>query len=182
MTTNFRKLASSIALFLLLTLPAACGGLSVERTEFAPGQVLILPPRDVVQGGKPHDKGVGSGERLQQKLKESLARYKAWVVVVPEGGEFDHTSIASKDSAVAAAKSAGADYALQVVLGEFRNAAPMSFRTDFVVLESAVMWRTESGEEVWRLRKPTNLSKGNLGSHLGLIDRIAAAIAKSIAR
>jgi hypothetical protein len=69
-----------------------------------------------------------------------------------------------------------------VVLGEFRNAAPMTFRSDFVTLEKASMVNVATGEEVWRLQKPVKLEKTNIGNHLGLLDDLAKKISDSISK
>ena len=66
-------------------------------------------------------------------------------------------------------------------LGEFRDAAPFSFRADFVTLQSGVMYRVASGEPVWRLEKPVVWQASNLGSYRTLVKEFGAAIAASIA-
>ncbi|WP_321532370.1 hypothetical protein [uncultured Desulfuromonas sp.] len=107
------------------------------------------------------------------------------------GGYFE-TTICTSDSlshltevtlqqALEEGKSANCRYCLTMMLGEFRNAAPMTFRTDFVVLNKATLFDTQTGQKVWELEQPILLEKSNIGNHLGLIEDMAKTVAKSIA-
>ena len=71
---------------------------------------------------------------------------------------------------------------LILTLGEFRNAAPLTFRTDFVTLESGVLIDIKTNKEIWSLNRPFRLSQSNLGDHYELIDDIAKAIVESIVK
>src|SRR5207253_1110905 len=62
------------------------------------------------------------------------------------------------EAAVGEARKLNADYVLRTVLGEFRDAAPMTFRRDFVTLESAHLWQAKTH----------------------LLDELAGAVAKKI--
>lgn len=64
-----------------------------------------------------------------------------------------------------------------VVLGEFRDAAPMTFRSDYVTLQEAHLWNAESGQVVWSL---SVYEKNNLGSYYSLLDDISNYLVKSI--
>lgn len=168
-----------LSVCLLLSFLASCGSLPVNKQPHATGKVLLLPPRDVVQDGSPHQEGVDSGNYLQNSLARSL-RAVGYEPMTADGLGFSSTEVATKEQATTAAKQKGADYCLQVVLGEFRDAAPMTFRSDFVTLASAVMWTTDGATEVWKLKKPVVLEKGNIGSYRGLLDDFARRIAKSM--
>jgi hypothetical protein len=148
--------------------------LSLQR-----GTILLLPPRDVVQRGEPHERGAGSGARLLQDLRSGL-QARGWVTVVTDSKDFSNLSVATAPAAVSEGKRVGAPYVLQVVLGEFRDAAPMTFRTDFVVLQEARLWDSESGQVVWSLDHPALYATNNLGSYYRLIDAIGRFLVTTI--
>ena len=158
-----------------------CGSLPVTRKPYGPGKVAILPTRDVVQNGEFHKVSPGSGKHFDTQMEAAL-RGTAYQPVRVTDGALTHTKLVSKEEAVAAGKEAGADYALYVVLGEFLNAAPMSFRPDRATLDSAVMYKTDNGVAVWKLQRPLHLDKSNLGNHLPLLTRFARLIAADIAK
>ncbi|MCK5543562.1 MAG: hypothetical protein KAI40_12810 [Desulfobacterales bacterium] len=170
---------SAIILLAILTLCMGCSSIQINSKHYTSGRILLLPPRDVVQNGTPHPKGVGSGSIFQDRLKSSFAG-SVFNVVTTGNKKFNNTEIADKDMAVEEAKSMNADYYLQIVLGEFQNAAPMTFRPDYVHLDDAIMYDVKTGETVWALTKPIYLEKSNLGNHLGLLSDHAQIISKSI--
>ncbi len=158
----------------------ACASLPFEKVgSYDSGTVLILPARDVVQRGVPHEKGKGSGAMLTRQVVTGL-RKGPLNPVTTDNTAFTNLDVADKQAAIAEARRLNADYVLQIVLGEFQNAAPMSFRPDYVTLESAVMYKTSDSQEVWRNTRAWRLQKGNLGNHLGLIKQIGAGIGKSL--
>jgi hypothetical protein len=158
-----------------------CAGLPVVTRPYGPGKILILPPRDVVQGGVPHPKGMGSGRMLMHAVMGRLGG-TSFETITTRSKAFNHRTIASKEAALQEAKRLNADYCLQLVLGEFRNAAPMSFRSDYVYLSQGVMFDVATGQEVWRLRSPLYRQKENIGNHLPLIHQIARIVADSIVK
>lgn len=172
-----RSLFASLALVLL----ASGCGLPVKTTGYGRGSVLVLPPRDVVQNGVPHERGVGSGERLGHAVANQL-RARDWEALMTDSEAFDHLTEPSDAEARAEGERVGADYALKLVLGEFRDAAPMSFRSDFVTLDRATLVDCQSGEVVWFLTKPVGLDKGNIGGYLGMVDKLGAQVAASIVK
>ncbi len=151
-----------------------------RSTDYGAGTVLVLPPRDVVQDGKPHAKGVGSGQTFLDFLEPAFKR-TAFVMVRTTNPAFNGTTIATKDEALAEARRLGTTYCLQLVLGEFLDAAPFTFRADSVTLAQGVMWETATGMEVWRLEKPVTFTKGNIGAYTSLLDEMAQSLVKSIA-
>ena len=171
--------AHRLALVLLLVGLSACVALKVRRTAFGPGPVLILPARDVVQLGRPHLQGAGSGNVLSGAVARGLAAH-GWQVMRTTSTRFDDVSIVDRTSALDEGRQLGAHYVLQLVLGEFRNAAPMSFRDDFVVLEQGTLWEVETGNEVWVVSQPLRLAKENIGGHMELIEAHAELIVKSL--
>ena len=170
---------SAIILLGMLSLCVGCSSLRINSKHYTSGLILLLPPRNVVQNGVPHPKGIGSGRILQDHLRNSFAG-SAFDIVTTGNKKFDNTKIAEKEVAFEEAKSMNADYCLQVVLGEFLNAAPMTFRSDYVYLDNAVMYDVKTGETVWALIKPINLQKTNLGNHIVLLSQHAQTISKSI--
>ncbi|MBN2490499.1 MAG: hypothetical protein JXQ29_06595 [Planctomycetes bacterium] len=158
---------------------SGCASFPAEKGTYQPGKILVLPPRDVVQNGVPHAKGVDSGKILQGCVSRALARSQ-FTVVETSNPSFHHTAIATKEEALQEAQRLNADYCLQLVLGEFLDAAPMTFRSDYVHLSDGVMYETSSGNAVWQLTKTLYLGKTNLGSFHPLLESLARKVAKSI--
>jgi len=157
--------------------------LSATRTESltSNSKLLIMPPHDVVQFGRPHPMGQGSGERLQKSLQHEFNILSTYEIVTLEPNDiFNNTIIIKKEDAIAESKKLCVDYCLLLTLGEFRNAAPMTFRSDYVFLESGVLINIKTNKEVWSLNKPLRLDKANIGNHLELIDHIAKYVVESI--
>jgi hypothetical protein len=168
----------------LLAAVALCTGcastpIPVQSGHYTSGRILLLPPRDLVQNGVPHHRGVGSGKIFQGYLKQNFLN-TPFEVVTTDDNAFGTTQIAEKSNALKEAKQLNADYCLQVVLGEFLNAAPMTFRPDHASVESAIMYDVTTGDTVWELVAPVYLQKANPGNHFVLLNDHARTIAKSI--
>jgi hypothetical protein len=171
-----------LPVLLLLAATTACATTVSGRkfTDYQAGSVLVLPPRDVVQGGVPHAKGVGSGQIFLDYVTGAF-QTTGFRVITTRNPSFDGTRIATREEALAEGKALGADYVLVLVLGEFLDAAPMTFRADSVTLQQAVMIGTASGNDVWRLDKPTTFQKTNIGPYTPLLDEMAQSLVKAIA-
>ena len=154
--------------------------MQITTRHHSPGRILLLPPRDVVQRGVPHPQGVGSGHTFQGYLKNSFTNRSLELVTTDNAG-FNNTEIAEKTAAIEEGKRLEVDYCLQVVLGEFLDAANMTFRYDYVYLDKAIMYDVRSGETVWELTAPFKSAKGtNLGDYFVLLKHHSDSIAKSI--
>ena len=146
-------------------------------------KLLVMPPRDVVQNGIPHVIGKGSGRQLQKSIQRELNTKSEFDVIIFEPtSEINNTITLSKDDAIAESIKLDADYCLMLTLGEFRNAAPFTFRTDFVTLDSGILIDLKTKKEIWIIDRPFMLDKSNLGNHYGLIDDIAKSVAESIVK
>jgi len=170
-----------VLFFLML---AGCSSISYTKTEDIEegSKIFIMPPHDVTQGGKPHPVGVGSGEQLMRSIERELGKSSSYTVLEKQNSsKSDFVAEFTKEDAISAAKDSGARYCLVLRLGEFRNAAPMTFRTDFVTLQDGYLVDTESKKAVWYLNHPFMLEKANIGDHYELIDAIAKKVALSIA-
>jgi len=168
-----------VSVVLLVAVLAGCAGLPVRTRPYTAGSVLVLPPRDVVQGGRPHPKGIGSGRALMEFLVTRFAG-TPFEAVTTRSKAFNHIETAAKEKALAEAKRLKADYCLQLALGEFRNAAPFSFRTDYVYLSQGVMYDVADGQEVWRITSPLYREKENVGNHFPLLEAIARIVVRSV--
>ena len=171
-----------LPMLLLLAGTTACATTisGQKATDYKAGSVLVLPPRDAVQGGVPHAKGAGSGQILLDDVTRA-SLITSFKVLKTTNPAFTNATIPTKDEAIQEGRNLKADYVLQLVLGEFLDAAPMTFRADFVTLEQAVMYETATGTEVWRLDKPTTFQKTNIGAYTPLLDEMAQALMKSVA-
>jgi len=168
-------------LFIAIGLLSACGSPFQKVVAYDTGKVLVLPARDVVQNGRPHIKGAGTGASLSLQVTQALRSRGGMKPITTDNAKFGHDKIADSTAAINDAKRLSADYVFIMQLGEFQNAAPMSFRPDFAWLQEAVLYRTKDGAQVWRLKKPWYLQKTNFGNHMPLIGNFAKHIAKSIA-
>ena len=168
-----------------LILLSGCASMNATKTTdlVSNAKLLLMPPHDVVQRGLPHPAGKGSGRQLQKSIQRELNIVSNYDIVVFEPNDnLNHTTKIKREDAIVESKKLGVDYCLLLTLGEFRNAAPMTFRTDFVTLDSGVLIDVNTKKEVWSLNRPFMLDKMNLGNHIGLIDNIAKAIAESIVK
>jgi hypothetical protein len=168
-----------------IMLLAGCATVKATKTANLPSnaKLLVMPPHDVVQGGLPHPVGKGSGRQLQKAVHRELNAISDYDIVVFEANDrLNHTTVVKKEDAIVESTKLGVDYCLLLTLGEFRNAAPMTFRTDFVTMHSGALIDVNTKKEVWSLDRPFMLEKSNIGNHYCLIDNIAKAIAESIVK
>lgn len=164
----------------LAAMLAGCSTMNVVKESYSRGSVLILPARDVVQGGAPHPVGAGSGQYFAQAVSRALdAEGRLTSLMTGKSNRF--MAVPTREEAITQAKSAGADYVLVTVLGEFLDAAPFTFREDYVTLQKAVMYSVKDGKLVFSLEKPYRASGTNLGNYYRLMDEIAAELAKQLA-
>lgn len=150
------------------------------KGQYHKGTVVVMPPRDVVQGGKPHEEGAGSGKLFGDTVASRLER-AGWSVRRDVDSRFGNDKLAATEEALAEARRLTADYVLLIALGEFRDAAAMTFRSDYATIESAVMLATANGEPVWRMEHPVTSEKTNLGSYRSLVEGLAVDLAASVA-
>lgn len=146
---------------------------------YRPGTILVMPPRDAVQNGEPHPAAEGSGRVLMEQLSRYMSR-SSYSLIETRSAAFTSIGVASKEAALQEARALKADYCLQLVLGEFLDAAPMTFRSDSVVLNQATLYETATGREVWRSLRPVLYQGSNLGSFTTLMRPTAKQLARSI--
>jgi hypothetical protein len=170
-----------LALTLVLISAGACHRHGPTDIALRPGTVLLLPTRNVIQDGKPHPKGVDSGAYFTHSLEKQLVDH-GWQVVLTTDARFTNVAIATAEDAIAEGHRLNADYVLRTVLGEFRDAAPMTFRSDFVTLDSAHLWQTRNSALVWSLRGPIDSSGTNLFHYYRLLDQLTDQTANIISK
>ncbi len=176
----FLRIASLIVL--MMTLPACHRGVrpDAERLIAIPkGKVLILPPRDMVQDRVFHAISPWTGKYLLSEVRSRFEEH-GWSVLTTDAPEFTGVTIPDVRPAILAGRRVNSDYVLRLVLGEFRDAAPMTFRPDFVTLQSAELWSTPNAALVWSLTQPLISSGNNLRSYHRLIDELAEILAEEI--
>ena len=166
---------------LALCITQGCTTIASSSTEFKPGSILVLPPRDVVQNGSPHTAGKGSGEFFKRQLVYYIDA-TAFTSVENTNDQLGYSETISIQDGAKEAQKRQADYFLISVLGEFLNAAPMTFRPDYVYLESAALYKTGVNTPVWKSKPNQRLKKGNAGDHLTLLDKLAEMVANDIAK
>ncbi len=156
----------------------------VSREHYSPGKILVLPPRDGVQFGEFTSLSRRTGAKFQKQML--LQFYSTYYDVITTDSEaFNHRDIASKQAALAEGKQLGAEYVLQTVLGEFLDSPPRSTGTDYVWLESAVMWDVDTGKVLWQTNEPVQRTHGfigNLAHFHALLNNMAKLIVAEITR
>ena len=154
----------------------ATSKLRVETKPYEASKILVLPINDVVQFGAEHEKGSGSGKQMQDEVVKGFEGTAFAAIAM------DAKPPVKKKDAVKEAKEVGATYCLQLTLGEFLDAAPMTFRSDELTLDDAYMFNVETDETVWQLDEPIKTIKSNVGGYEGLLDKIANIVSKSICK
>ncbi len=150
-----------------------------QVSAIPPGTILLLPPRDVVQEGRPHEAGAGSGAIVLDYMRTAFVA-KGWEPMTTSNTAFSYTSVASEEAALAEARVLHARYVVQVVLGEFRDAAPMTFRPDFVTLQEARLWDAQTGKKLWAAGVPFVWSYNNLRHYQHLLRQPAQMVVDNI--
>ncbi len=163
-----------LVLVALLTLPACHRGdvrPDEPVTTIPPGKVLVLPPRDMVQGGGFHAISPGTGAYFAGRISPVLER-NGWPVLTTPSKKFSHVSVADIAPAIAEGRRLQADYVFRLVLGEFLDAFPMTFRPDYAILQVAELWSTKNGALVWT-QTPLASQGVNLLTYHRLLDELA---------
>jgi len=158
------------------------GSLNTHGSRLEPGKVLVMPTRNVLQAGVPHPAGYESGSVFQSTMINQLNSMNGFSAISSNDSVFNHSEIPNLDSAVAEGVKLNTDYVLITVLGEFRDAAAMTFRPDFVRLEEARMYSVSTGKEVWGLSTRYELSGPNTGNYLDFVQKLAVELAIDIAQ
>jgi len=140
-------------------------------TTIPPGKVLVLPPRDMVQGGGFHAISPGTGAYFAGRVAPLLER-KGWRVLTTPSQKFSPVSIADVALAIGEGRRLQADYVFRLVLGEFLDAFPMTFRPDYAILQVAELWSTKNGALVWT-QTPLESRGTNLLDYHRLLDELA---------
>ena len=173
------KASALAALAVAIAVPSCHRGVTRSPIDdfplVPPGKVLILPPRDMVQGGGFHAISPGTGSYLLGRLRPQLEQL-GWKVLTTDAPGFSNVSIPEVGPAIAEGRRQNADYVFRLVLGEFLDAAPMTFRPDYVTLQSAELWSTKNAALVWSISVPLVSQGTNLRSYHRLIDELAEVL------
>lgn len=146
------KTASWILGFVVLLLASGCAsGIGTKQAGFTSlksDKVFVAPPRNLTHGDNPVE---GSGEEFLGQLEVKLRELVPAVTMMRENsaGKFTYAKRPVTEEVIDHARSLGADYAVILVLGEMRDAAPFTFRPDFVTLNWGGMYRVADRTEVW---------------------------------
>jgi hypothetical protein len=155
----FARLARPLILLSVLGLLASCSStkLKVSATPFAPGDILILPPRDAHKDALP-DSGAQFADRMVNQLGAN-----GWAVsTYAASGDVGHTEPVTADQAIRCGREQGAAYALTITLGKARDAFAFSGPVpDYVWLDDAKLYDCASGAAVWSLSKPFRADSSN---------------------
>ncbi len=180
-TTAIAILSCSTILFV-----CACSAPTANvKGDIKQGAILVLPPKNAEQFGKVHEHAKVSGAELQLNLVFKL-KDKGWDVITTDNKSFTHQDVPTEEDIIEEGKRLSTDYALYVQMGEFLDAAPFTFRQDYVNLDSAKLIDVRSGKEVWEIDAGYSygmnmeMDSGNPGSVWRFLPRMAEHIVKSI--
>jgi hypothetical protein len=176
-----RKSTSLGACLLVLLLAAGCataiGTKQLDFKSLRADSVYVAPPRNLTHGG---NQVPGSGEEFlgcfETKMRELAPAVKVLRETTPT---FDYEHTPQKDDVLTHAKSLGADYSIIFELGEMRDAAPFTFRPDFVSLNMGTMYRVADGAEVWTAA-PTRVEGANPEKYNRLLLELAGRVVKGL--
>jgi hypothetical protein len=176
-----RKSTSLGACLLVLLLAGGCataiGTKQLDFKSLRSDTVYVAPPRNLTHGG---NQVPGSGEEFlgcfETKMRELAPAVKVLKDTTPE---FDYEHTAQKEDVLAYAKSLGADYSIILELGEMRDAAPFTFRPDFVSLNTGTMYRVADGAEVWTAPL-TRVEGPNLEKYNRLLMELAGRVVRGL--
>ncbi len=181
MTTFSLKKAANLAILLASIVIVGGCSLPAKRKAFSPGTVFISKTRDAEQNGRFIEESSESGkyfdEVLAKKLNESGAGFEA---IRSTSSSTTHQSNISKEKAIELARQKGADYCFKAEFGEFLDAAPMTFRSDSLVLREAALYDVQEGEYVWKLTQGVKRELGNLPPYTVLVRNLAHEVANDI--
>lgn len=185
---KFKRTIKKIGpIFLCLILLSGCASLPATKSNnlASTGKLLIMPPRDVIQRGKAHPEGEGSGKQLQEAIVQQLKQASSYEIMVYEVNDrFNFTIPTRIEDAISESEKMGADYCLILTLGEFVDATTIPFviRNDWVFLDRGILIDVKTKEEVWALDEPFRAMKGDLGGYRTLLDILAKMVARSITK
>lgn len=129
----------------------------------------------MVQGGGFHAISPGTGTYFLGRLRPPLEQ-RGWKVLTTEAPGFSNTSIPELGPAITEGRRQNADYVFRLVLGEFLDAFPMTFRPDYATLQSAELWGTKNAALVWSISVPLVSQGTNLRSYHRLLDELAEVV------
>jgi hypothetical protein len=164
-----------------LTLLTACGsGIGMRTPDYTPtqtGRLFLAPARDLVHGGKIVE---GSGAQFQTFLLNWLTTLAPSLeVVTSTSGKLTHEEPADVAVVLEEAAASNADRALVIVLGNMRDAAAMSFRTDFVTIQTGSLVTVPENKTLWSVAG-YELAGTNVRKYPTLLNGIAKLVAVNI--
>ena len=172
-----RKLIVATALVIIFGI--GCSMRSVKTEGFAglkDTSIYVAQPSDLTHGGALVK---GSGDEFLLYLKSSLNEMsKGNLRVVTTENVVPRSDNIIAD-AFNKAKESSTEYILIITLGEMRDAAPMTFRSDYVSIQEGVLYRLADNKEVWRAL-PYKMEGGNITKYNSLLDDLAKKITESI--
>lgn len=174
---------SLLLVSLVGALTVGCRALPSQRAfEFhglTNARLFIEHPRDLTHGGSLVQ---GSGATFLSYLRMYFSSgYGAGVTVHTDAPPDVAPYTVDLDAAWGRAEASECEFLLVVTLGEMRDAAPMTFRSDFAALQEAVLYRVSDRKEMWRSFH-YQVSKGNIGGYLPLVENLAKRVVVSLTR
>ncbi|MGE5285399.1 MAG: hypothetical protein ACM3OG_10555 [Actinomycetota bacterium] len=153
---------------------------SVKTNEFSglkSTSVYIVQPGDLIHGGSLVE---GTGAEFLSYLKIHLNSIsRGSLKIISSGNMTSQTHDIDKADALHKGKEHNTNYVLVINLGEMRDAAPWTFRSDYVSINDGVLYRVSDNKEVWRAF-PLKIDGANLYRYNRLLDDLARKIALDI--
>ncbi len=168
------------ALLVQLAMPLVGCSLPVITSKYPEGNIIVLPINDAQSYGAPSYTASNSGKYFQTALVNRIgSKGGAAQAYISSSTNPDFSSYSAKEAA-AVGRRLGFKYALIAQLGVFRDAVPMTFEDDFIMLSDAQLIDTSSAISVWSIAAPHRVNGGSPGNIYPLLDDAAVLVARSI--
>ena len=139
--------------------------------------VYIAHSGDLIHGGSLEE---GTGTEFLSYLKNHLISIsRGGLQIISSGGRTSQSHDIDKADALQKGKEYNTNYVLVINLGSMRDAAPMTFRSDYVSINDGVLYRVSDNKEVWRVF-PLRIEGANLDRYNRLLDDLAKMVASDI--
>jgi hypothetical protein len=170
-------------IILALLLSACMPAMEFQSNDLRGSGVIYLPlPEGFTEGGAGSSDNVASSKYFAKRLVLNIEQTTQFRVIVDERLLPSGTLEERKTAAFSAANEVGADYAMVIKLGEYSNAASMSFRADSLTVKAIRIYDVESGVLAFGLKRPYTQTTSNITSLNQVLDSLAKQTAKHIYR
>lgn len=166
-----------------LLLTACMPVMEFQSNDLRGGGIIYLPlPEGLTEGGAKSSESLAGSRYFAERLAYHIGKDTQFQVIVAKVFIPPGTLAERKDAVFTSAKAVGADYVMVIRLGEYNNAASMSFVTDSFTIQALRIYDVDSGALAFGLKRPHAKTISNMTSLNSVLDRLAQETAKSISK